>query len=132
MKVSRYKEEILNTLADNPVHPTVNELYALVRNKHSNIGMATIYRNLDLLLKEGKVISFHCEGNCERYDANTFEHYHMKCNQCGRINDIFAEIVPKNILSILSEQTGHNIESYELTFTGVCTECNKKYMRGEK
>ena len=46
MKYSRQRELILETVMENPVHPTADTVYAMVREQEPNISLGTVYRNL--------------------------------------------------------------------------------------
>jgi len=85
-----------------------------------NISLATVYRNLDELERLGKIKKVSLENFAERYDANVFEHAHLVCERCGRINDV----------EIADVTVSHNIcgaKRYEITFYGICGECREKY-----
>ncbi len=51
MNYSRQRELILDTLVKNPVHPTAEKLFAIIKKEYpeANIGIATVYRNLSKL-----------------------------------------------------------------------------------
>ena len=53
MKYSRQRELILETVMENPVHPTADTVYAMVREQEPNISLGTVYRNLNLLAEQG-------------------------------------------------------------------------------
>jgi len=125
MNTSKYKNIILNTLREHPVHPNVYELYQLVKAKYPNIGMATVYRNLDALAESGEVLKFDTGSHFDRYDGTTAKHYHMVCTECNNVIDIPHEAL-KDIDTKVSEFTGHEITGHNLIFRGICKECVKK------
>ena len=53
MNKGKYRQIILDTLKEHPVHPNVYELYQLIKKNHPKVGMATIYRNLDDMAARG-------------------------------------------------------------------------------
>ncbi len=125
MNVSKYKSIILDILMKNPVHPNAYELYQMVKNNHPDVGMATIYRNLDSLVSEGKIIKFNTETQFDRYDATVEDHYHMLCSDCGKVYDVPGDIVACMDEKV-SETTGFKITGHNLSFKGICSECSGK------
>lgn len=124
MNTSKYKRIILDVLKKNPVHPNANELYELVRQEYPEVGIATIYRNLDQLAMSGEVLRFNTDAHYDRYDGTTDDHYHMICTKCGKVYDI-----PKEIISSLDDKvtqmSGHQILEHRLSFKGICNNCSK-------
>ena len=125
MNISKYKSIILDILMTNPVHPNAYEIYQMVKDGHPEVGMATIYRNLDFLVNEGKIIKFNTEAQFDRYDATVRDHYHMLCNQCGKVYDVPGEVV-ECMDEKVSENTGFKITGHNLSFKGVCSKCCKQ------
>jgi len=60
MKYSRQREHILNTLKENAIHPTADEVYALARRDMPMLSLATVYRNLNLLAENGVIRRIDC------------------------------------------------------------------------
>ena len=118
-KYSRQRETVLQTLCENPVHPTAETLYFMVKQVLPNISLATVYRNLNLLKKERSIISFDCGDDKEHFDANTLPHAHLKCTECGKVSDIFLDESQIKCL-----QNVHGGE-FQLVYSGRCARCDK-------
>ncbi len=120
MRYSKQREAVYVVLCGTKAHPDVAWIYAQTRKIIPNISLATVYRNLDELERLGKIKKVSLENFAERYDANVFEHAHLVCERCGRINDV----------EIADVTVSHNIcgaKRYEITFYGICGECREKY-----
>ena len=115
------KTVILETLRENAVHPTAEELFALVREKIPNISLATVYRNLRLLESEGKVLKITTD-NGDRFDGHTHEHYHFTCTECKKVLDLELEKSVK--INLLPHNFAGTVTGHELMFFGKCPECN--------
>jgi Fe2+ or Zn2+ uptake regulation protein len=122
INTGKYKKIILDILKKNPVHPNVYELYQLVKAEYPRIGMATVYRNLDEMAGKGMVLKFNTGAQFDRFDGTVKEHYHMVCNNCGKVIDIPADIAEK-INEKTEKLTGNIITGHKLTFEGICKEC---------
>lgn len=55
------------------------------------IGIATVYRNLADLVKDGEIIKIKSRLGKDRYDGNLNPHIHFECEQCSEIEDIFLK-----------------------------------------
>jgi len=117
---------ILQSLRANCVHPGAEALYTFIKEKHPKIGIATVYRNLNKMAEAGVIRKISGLDNKEHFDHNTSPHYHMICEKCGEIHDIYINM-PVNLLKELTNKTKHDILSYDITFKGICKNC-----KGEK
>jgi Fe2+ or Zn2+ uptake regulation protein len=109
-------------------HPTARETYAYIMTTadsalKESISVGTIYRNLQVLEQDGKIISVPAENQgAVRYDNRLDAHYHLLCENCGRIVDVpFA--YDHKLDSEAGRQSGCKIESHSLLFKGVCKNC---------
>lgn len=82
--------------------------------------MGTIYRNLNLLLEQNKIIKIKTSDDKDRYDAKRGKHYHFICDKCHKIIDVYDDI---NINISLGK---NKVNDYQITFTGLCEECLRK------
>ena len=121
LKITKQRSLILDELRKLCTHPTADELYELVKNKHKGIGMCTVYRNLENFYKEGLIGKI--KGNPTRYDGNITPHNHIKCIACGKIKDIFVDL-PVNEAEII--KLGYKLHSYKVEINGLCKECDSK------
>lgn len=116
------KELILKELENDYTHPTILELYEKLRKKNPKIGKATVYRNINKLVKEGKVLKISLGKNVEHYDGHTHNHYHLYCKYCKKIYDI--EDVKKNeFRERLEKENNIQIDSTKVVFEGICKNC---------
>ncbi len=117
-KHSRQRDAVYAELCSRKDHPTADELYLSLKNDFPKLGLATVYRNLTLLEREGKVLRIRGE-NCDRFDGDVSEHCHFICDVCGKITDIsleaFPDIVIKDFKGIVKGKT--------IICSGYCEEC---------
>lgn len=121
MNYSRQREIILDTLSRNAVHPTAERLMEIIKteNPDSNIGIATVYRNLRQLADMGIIKRIEGLEDAEHFDHNTHTHYHFICNECKKVFDIDANIAD-DIVEKMQRQTNFTITDYDIVFKGVC------------
>jgi Fur family ferric uptake transcriptional regulator len=64
-------------------------------------------------------------GTRKRFDGYTENHYHVRCVECGRVDDVSLEPIPV-IEQAAQGVTDYEVLTYRLEFFGVCTSCNEK------
>ncbi len=124
MNYSRQREVILDTLIRNAIHPTAEKLMEVIKeeNPDSNIGIATVYRNLRKLADAGMIKKIEGLEDAEHFDHNTHTHYHFICNKCKKVFDIDADVA-EEIIEKTSQKTGFTITEYDIVFKGICKNC---------
>lgn len=125
MKYSRQRDVVLKTLRENPVHPTADELYALIKPYEPAISLATVYRNLNLLAANGIIRKFGDSEGTARFDHCTHNHYHFICSKCNKVYDVPYQIAP-GLAGEAAAQTGFEVQSYDILFRGICKGCQVK------
>ena len=122
MRLTTQRQIILEELGKVKTHPTANEVYDMVRKRLPRIGLGTVYRNLELMAESGIILKLEVGGTQKRFDATTDLHYHIRCIDCGKVDDI--EIPVQNqINESASENTAYEVLGHHIEFTGTCDEC---------
>ncbi len=103
-------------------HPTADEVYEAVHTKHPSIGRATVYRTLARLADEGEISRVRINDGADRFDQRAFKHYHVKCNRCGRVDDVMIELLT-DVDDSAAQATGYSIAGHTMQFDGVCPTC---------
>lgn len=126
IRMTRQRKVILEELRKVHSHPTADEIYVMVRKRLPHIGLGTVYRNLELLSKLGKIQTLELGGTQKRFDGNPEPHYHLRCvnPECNKVDD--APVMFRNIEQELSGKTDFNIIGHRLEFVGYCPECAKE------
>ena len=84
------------------------------------LGMATVYRNLKLLLEASEITSVNLPGDSARYEASQqAHHHHFQCTACERVFDVHQ--CPGDLARLAPQ--GFTVEHHELTLYGRCSEC---------
>ncbi|MBQ8662007.1 MAG: transcriptional repressor [Alphaproteobacteria bacterium] len=125
MKYSKQREIILKTLEQNAVHPTADQVYALLHAQHPGISLATVYRNLNLLAEMNVIRKITGLDGATRFDHNTHSHHHFVCSKCHKVYDVAYEIAPA-LIAEAAAQSGLAIESCDITLRGLCPDCITK------
>jgi Fur family transcriptional regulator, peroxide stress response regulator len=122
--MSRQKELIYNLVTSTVSHPTADWVYENARRKMPHISLGTVYRNLNTLVREGRILAITNARGPVRYDANITRHSHLNCIGCGLMLDVpeaeidFAPRSPKI--------RQFEVLEYRIEFFCLCPDCRKK------
>ena len=103
-------------------HPTATEVYDMVRKRLPRIGLGTVYRNLDLLAEKDIIKKLEVGGEQKRFDGDTSPHYHIRCVQCNRVEDIFIER-DKALEKNAAASSKYQVLDHHVQFFGICKKC---------
>ena len=103
-------------------HVTVEELYEVLKSEHPSMSKGTVYRNLDILVDEGKVRKVEVPSGPNRYDFTLKNHYHVKCVKCGAISDVDMDEVT-GLIDEIRDTHGVEFLAYDIAFKGICENC---------
>jgi len=123
LKATRQRDLIVDTFFSASGHLSVDELLSKVQDRDENIGAATVYRSLAILVENGHALELALgDGSSARYDGNVTRHDHVVCVSCGRAVDVKTPL-PASAVRTLSRDTGFVITGYDLQFRGRCPRC---------
>ena len=118
------REAVRARLAKAPGFVSAQQLYAVLRDAGSTIGLATVYRNLAQLAEAGEADSLQSpEGeNLFRSCSTKGHHHHLICRICGDTRELEARVVEDWTSSVGAEHGFSEIE-HVVDLFGVCAEC---------
>ncbi len=120
--MTKQRKVIVEELKKLKTHPTATVLYELVRKRLPKISLGTVYRNLDLLAEAGIIQKLETAGTQKRFDGTVENHYHVRCIQCGQVDDLPLPLLG-DIEGLLGGLSNYKILSHRLEFQGVCPSC---------
>lgn len=115
---------------------TAEEIFIKVKNRNPSIGLATVYRTLDMLQELDIVKKIPYRDGMSRFDlvksSNEYQTFYLLCQNCGKIEEIQEPILTDTEKRIEQEYR-FKIMTRQLTFHGICQKCLKKegYRSGE-
>jgi len=127
LKFTKQREIILHTLYNFQEHFLPENLYLLIKEKNpkSNIGIATIYRTLNLLEESDMVTTISFGKNGKKYElANKPHHDHLICKNCGLIIEFEDKEIEKKQKKI-ADENGFILTNHIMQLYGICPNCQK-------
>ncbi len=119
LKQTRQREAILDSFLDSTGHITSEQLYEIVREKHPDVGAATVYRTLRLLCESGLANAHQFGDGVTLYEVEGRHHDHLICNDCGAITEFRSEIIEREQEQI-AEQRGFRLSRHQHFLFGDC------------
>jgi Fur family transcriptional regulator, ferric uptake regulator len=133
-RLTKPRRAILDILNDIGGHLTAEQIYKKASRISFKIGLSTIYRNLELLVRIGLVWKFDAGDNKARYEIAKWtdenHHHHLICKKCNSIIDYSASVDnEKDFIRMreknLSSKYNFKIENHCIDFFGLCYKCRK-------
>lgn len=126
-KLTPQREATLTVLLEREEdHLSAEEVFLLVKEKAPEIGLATVYRTLDLLTELGIVDKINFGDGVARYDLRKegidHFHHHLVCMECGSVEEIMEDLLI-DVEKIVEERWQFQVKNHRLTFHGVCKQC---------
>ena len=112
--------------------------YKLVKNSYPEIGLATVYRTIQLLNELNLIDRINFDDGYVRYEmgrtqerGNRHHHHHLICIKCGKVisfqDDLLEELEDK-----ITVTTGFQIVDHEVKLYGYCVECGGDFIEEKR
>ncbi|WP_347552449.1 peroxide-responsive transcriptional repressor PerR [Pseudalkalibacillus hwajinpoensis] len=125
VRITPQRHAILEHLIQSMAHPTADEIYKSLEGKFPNMSVATVYNNLRVFKEIGLVKELTYGDASSRFDCVTTDHYHIICDDCGKIVDFHYPGLDE--VETLAEQvTGFRVGDHRMEIYGTCPGCQKE------
>ena len=130
-KLTTQRRTVLNVFIDHPgEHLSADEVYKILDGQGQDIGLATVYRSLDLLAGLDILQKMEFGDGCSRYEIKTMtpdehQHHHMICLKCKKVYEFQEDLLDK-LEKDISKKSGFKIVDHQAIFYGYCKNCQKK------
>jgi len=126
-KLTPQREATLRVMLENQVdHLSAEDVYLLVKEKFPDIGLATVYRTLDLLSELKVINKINFGDGVARYEMRDENrerhHHHLVCVECGAVDEIIEDLL-ENVEDKVEQQYRFKILDHRLIFHGICHRC---------
>lgn len=120
---------VLEILMDNKDHHlSAEEVYRLSREKGEDIGIATVYRTLDLLEEMGLIHKLNFGDGRSRYELEhsplEHQHHHLLCLNCQEIIEVEEDLLQR-LEETIEKKHGFKIVDHRVQFFGYCQRCRE-------
>jgi Fur family ferric uptake transcriptional regulator len=117
---------VVGALAEVGCGATAREIGTLLDSRGDRVGVASIYRALEVLEQEGLVQRFDVGDSAARYEPalpTGEHHHHLVCERCGEVTAFEDEDLERAI-NRLARRVDFAIDGHDVTLTGKCPACS--------
>lgn len=132
LKVTNQRLLVLEIMAGHPgEHLTAEEIYELVRAQYPEIGLATVYRTVQVLVDLHVIDKVSFDDGYARYELDAVgedkrhHHHHAICQKCGAVIS-FEDDLLDALEQALYDSHGFTVTDHEVKLYGYCRDCAKK------
>lgn len=133
LKVTTQRVAILEVLNSRPgKHLTAEEIYDYVKKKYPEIGIATVYRTIQVLSELNLIDKLNLDDGYVRYEISKkgkedacHHHHHLICLDCGNIY-AFKDDLLETLEERIKDTMGFEVVNHEVKLYGHCKKCKGK------
>lgn len=128
-KLTPQRRSILNIILETEgKHLSAEEIYELVKSKCPDIGLATVYRTMQMFDEVGLVYKHNFDDGRSRYELNhhneDHQHHHLICVGCNSVIEVEEDLLEQLELEI-ERKYNFQINNHNVKFFGYCERCRK-------
>jgi Fur family ferric uptake transcriptional regulator len=128
---TRQREAVLTAIEHAGRALTPGEILALAQGSVASLNLSTIYRHINALQDEARIVKVLLPGQAARFEAACFDahrhgsaqhhHHHFHCEACDRVYALHA--CPGSMQDLAP--AGFKVNAHEITLRGLCADCSK-------
>ena len=118
------REEVLALLAQQHCCLSAQEIHDRLRGGERAVGLASVYRALDLLTQLKLVHRVDVDGTAcdEPADPSGDHHHHAICERCGK-RDAFEDPELERLIDDVAARLGYDVGAHDIVLRGSCPDC---------
>jgi Fe2+ or Zn2+ uptake regulation protein len=107
-------------------HMSIEAIYEEVVKTYPSLSLATVYKNIILMVEKGVLVEVPIEGQKSKYELRKEDHIHLVCIACGSVEDKPRMQETDMLLSRLSHSEHFKLTKQQINLYGVCANCQEK------
>ena len=118
------RQEVLELLAAQTCCISAQEIHDRLRGGRRGVGLASVYRALDVLAQLKLVHRVDRDGVAcfEPADPSGEHHHHAICDRCGKM-DAFEDEELERLIHGLADRLGYDVAAHDVVLRGACRDC---------
>lgn len=132
-KMTPQRKDIYDFIKNNEVgnHVSCEEIYKglVEKNPESDIGLATVYRTVQLFTSIGILTKHDFDQEKSQYELASLDgehlHHHLICTECGTIQEVRFDLMEK-VERLVEKEYNFKVENHNVKISGTCSACQKK------
>jgi len=121
------REEVLGLLARQDCCVSAQEIHDRLRGDGKAVGLASVYRALDVLTQLKLVHRIDVDGTAayEPADPSGEHHHHAICDRCGKL-DAFEDPELERLIDGVAKRLGYAVGGHDVVLRGACPDCVRR------
>lgn len=129
-KLTLQRRSVLDVLIEHcNEHLSTEEIYGRVKEKYPEIGLATVYRTVQLFEDMGIIDRLNFDDGCSRFELasedTVHHHHHLICETCNKVYEVENDLLDE-IEKEIESKYHFRIHDHNVMFYGKCKECISK------
>ena len=124
LKATFQRMNILDVI-DKHGHMSVENIYEEVSKVYSSISLATIYKNIILMVEKAVLVEVPIAGKKPKYELSKLDHIHLVCTVCGDVEDKPCIEETDKVFHALTDSEGFVLKKRQVNLYGVCASCRE-------
>lgn len=124
-KITPQRRLILEVITNSKQHLTAEEIAEKIKLVEPSISLATVYRNLKLMVDLGLLSRLDLHHGPPSYEFFQGHNHHLVCRVCGKATKLGVCPMQGEILKVI-EQNGFEVDSHHFEIMGYCKDCQAK------
>ncbi len=104
-------------------HIAIEKIYEEVSRVHASLSLATIYKNIVLMVEKGVLTEVPIVGRKSKYEIAKKEHIHLVCTQCGAVMDRMLDTDTAENTGKIAQVSDFRLKHRQVNLYGVCQAC---------
>jgi Fur family ferric uptake transcriptional regulator len=127
LPITRQRDVVARAVLLSDEHLSVDAIQRRLQEQGERVGLATIYRTLDVLVESGLVRAHDFGEGFKRYEpmAQQSGHEHLICVRCGRVVEFQNERLER-ILPIIADEHAFQHQQHRVEIHGICPDCRRR------
>lgn len=123
LRLTPQRDVLLRAVSETIGHPTADDLVKEVRKVLPTVSPATVYRNVQELVRAGLIGTLERSGAAVQFETNPDHHHHFMCRLCGQVWDVYLDQVAVRLDRQRSPLNGFRIDRRDVQLHGLCARC---------
>jgi len=124
LKATFQRMHILESI-ENSGHMSIDAIYEEVVKTHTSLSLATVYKNIILMVDNAVLAEVPIEGKKSKYELVKVDHIHLVCTECGEVEDRPHNVSADALFNTMTSEENFSLSKQQINLYGVCSHCKE-------
>jgi len=106
-------------------HMSNDDIYDEVIKIHPSLSLATVYKNIILMVEKGVLVEVPINGKKSKYELVKDDHIHLVCTECGEVEDKPHNESADTVFDSITKEENFSLSKQQINLYGVCAHCQE-------